>query len=66
MPYLCVSLGGSLNFFSMSNSDMVMVQKIFRILKLAQITWSFIERVESQVKILWVAIFQKSYKTSIF
>ena len=42
MPHLCVSLRHNLDFSSMHNSHMVVVQTIFRILKSAQITWSFI------------------------
>ena len=41
--HLYVSLRANLKFLSMRNSDMVMVQKNFRILKLAQITRSSIE-----------------------
>ena len=43
--HLCVSLRANLNFLSICNLDMVMVQKSFRMLKLAQINWSFIEHV---------------------
>ena len=39
------SLRRNLNFQSMCNSYMVVAQKIFRILKLTQITWSFIGHV---------------------
>ena len=45
MPHLCVSLKRDLNFSIMRNLHMVVVQKIFRFLKLAQITSSFIGHV---------------------
>ena len=55
VPHLCVSLRRKLTFSSMCNSHMVAVQNIFRILKQAQITWSFIGSVGSK--------FPKSYNT---